>query len=236
MNFDQVGKQCHQQLKHFYWVHSGLVVSSCTVNPEVRGSNYNSERKMSVGRLISKEKDQSPDFGLRLRKIVCHSMSVCSLRLFFCPSGSIHICLSVCLSSCVSLCIRLSSVWLSGVLTDILKEDTIKTAVIHFSVYQFSKLFLFASIQVQPPWKPDIKSDTDTKYIPDEFANEPVQLTPPEHPHRQLASITEETADMPYFQSFSYHGSRGSLDSYLQIDWSHRLTEEPGVSGAFGHY
>jgi len=90
--------------------------------------------------------------------------------------------------------------------------------------------------KVQPPWKPDIKSDTDTKYIPDEFANEPVQLTPPEHPHRQLASITEESADMPYFQSFSYHGSRGSLDSYLQIDWSHRLTEEPGVSGAFGHY
>lgn len=89
--------------------------------------------------------------------------------------------------------------------------------------------------QVQPPWKPDIKSDTDTKYIPDEFANAPVQLTPPEQTHRQLASITEE-GELPYFESFSYHGSRGSLDSYLQIDWTHRAESGGIPPGSFAHY
>ena len=75
-------------------------------------------------------------------------------------------------------------------------------------------------MQIQPPWKPDIQSDTDTKYIPDEFANEPVHLTPPKTGAaagtggHQLSSIAE-TEELPYFESFSYHGSRASLSSYL---------------------
>lgn len=90
--------------------------------------------------------------------------------------------------------------------------------------------------KVQTPWKPDIKSETDTKYIPDEFASEPVQLTPPGQTSggRQLASITEE-GELPYFQSFSYHGSRGSLDSYLQIDWTQRSESGGLPPGAFAH-
>jgi RAC serine/threonine-protein kinase len=83
---------------------------------------------------------------------------------------------------------------------------------------------VIASRQIQPPWKPDIQSDTDTKYIPDEFANEPVHLTPPKAGGggggggtgggHQLSSIAE-TEELPYFESFSYHGSRASLSSYL---------------------
>ena len=75
--------------------------------------------------------------------------------------------------------------------------------------------------QITPPWKPDIQSEIDTKYIPDEFANEPVQLTPPEQAGgamggakpAALLSIKEE--ELPYFESFSYHGSRSSLGDYL---------------------
>nr|UCK81518.1 RAC serine/threonine-protein kinase [Arenicola marina] len=66
--------------------------------------------------------------------------------------------------------------------------------------------------KVTPPWKPDIQTETDTKYIPDEFANEPVHLTPPGSD--ELGTI-DEAEEMPYFESFSYHGSRGSLGSYL---------------------
>lgn len=75
--------------------------------------------------------------------------------------------------------------------------------------------------KIAPPWKPDIQSDTDTKYIPDEFANEPVHLTPPKTSaataavvQQPLASIAEGE-ELPYFESFSYHGSRASLSSYL---------------------
>ncbi len=60
---------------------------------------------------------------------------------------------------------------------------------------------------------PDIKSDSDTKYIPEEFSSEPVALTPPGKD--SLESINEDVEDLPYFESFSYHGSRGSMNSFL---------------------
>jgi len=65
------------------------------------------------------------------------------------------------------------------------------------------------TFQLPVPWKPQVDSDCDTKYIPEEFASEPVHLTPPHH--RKLDDISEE----PYFEQFSYHGSRGSLGSFL---------------------
>lgn len=70
--------------------------------------------------------------------------------------------------------------------------------------------------KITPPWKPDIQSDLDTKYIPEEFASEPVELTPTRdgHASSHLASIAESD-EMPLFESFSYHGSRSSLCSYL---------------------
>jgi len=72
-------------------------------------------------------------------------------------------------------------------------------------------------LQISPPWKPDINNPADTKYIPEEFASEPVQLTPPTNKGAPLDSIDEdeEREELPYFESFSYHGSRGSLGSYL---------------------
>ncbi|CAF4759775.1 unnamed protein product, partial [Rotaria magnacalcarata] len=32
---------------------------------------------------------------------------------------------------------------------------------------------------IEPPFKPDLDSDTDTRYFDSEFTNEPVCLTPP---------------------------------------------------------
>ena len=69
--------------------------------------------------------------------------------------------------------------------------------------------------QIPPPWKPDVKNDYDTKYIPDEFAQVPLSLTPNSRDsHTELSSIAEET-ELPYFEQFSYHGSRAGMDSYL---------------------
>ncbi len=59
------------------------------------------------------------------------------------------------------------------------------------------------------PWKPDVENEYDTKYIPEEFLREAVALTPPER-HEPLDSIRE---DAPYFETFSFHGSRSSLNT-----------------------
>ena len=72
---------------------------------------------------------------------------------------------------------------------------------------------------MQPPWRPDVKNSWDTKYIPDEFAREPLSLTPPgfenlsESMRHELDAIEEE-GDMPYFEQFSYHGS-SKIGGYL---------------------
>ena len=58
---------------------------------------------------------------------------------------------------------------------------------------------------ITPPWKPDVDGDMDTKYIPEEFQRENVAVTPPEK------SVYSDFLDQPYFQRFSYHGSRQSL-------------------------
>lgn len=63
--------------------------------------------------------------------------------------------------------------------------------------------------KIPPPFKPQVTSDTDTKYFDQEFTGESVQLTPPERTNT-LSSITEET-EQPYFQQFSYHGSSSTL-------------------------
>ena len=77
--------------------------------------------------------------------------------------------------------------------------------------YVYEIFHHFVSFQIKPPWKPDVDSQTDTKYIPEEFLHEPVELTPPQH---ELASIDEDD-ELPYFEQFSYHGSRSSLNSFL---------------------
>ena len=69
--------------------------------------------------------------------------------------------------------------------------------------------------QLDPPWKPDIQSEADTKYIPEEFLRETVTLTPPEE-DPTLSSI-DEADELPYFQQFSYHGSRSSYGSLPSV-------------------
>ncbi|KAL4238647.1 RAC-gamma serine/threonine-protein kinase [Mactra antiquata] len=72
--------------------------------------------------------------------------------------------------------------------------------------------------KVSPPWKPDVRNAWDTKYIPDEFACEPPDLSPKggfHDTHQPLSSIAED-GEMPYFEQFSYHGnSRNVYGSYL---------------------
>lgn len=58
--------------------------------------------------------------------------------------------------------------------------------------------------KVTPPFKPQVTSDTDTRYFETEFTGESVELTPPEHPSH-LNSIAEEyEQNQPYFPHFSY--------------------------------
>lgn len=65
---------------------------------------------------------------------------------------------------------------------------------------------------MQPPFKPLVTSETDTRYFDDVFTGESVSLTPPDHQKHVLESIDEEMPDaMPYFEKFSYHGSKASL-------------------------
>jgi len=85
-----------------------------------------------------------------------------------------------------------------------------------------SPSFHFLS-QIPPPFKPQVTSETDTRYFDDTFTAEPVNLTPPTVVH-QLESINEEMdTGMPYFEKFSYHGSKASLASSVmsfETTWS----------------
>ena len=67
-------------------------------------------------------------------------------------------------------------------------------------------------------------SETDTRYFDETFTQEPVALTPPSH-SQPLERIDEETMDtgMPYFEKFSFHGSKASLASSVmsfETTWS----------------
>ncbi|CAH8848001.1 unnamed protein product [Trichobilharzia szidati] len=61
---------------------------------------------------------------------------------------------------------------------------------------------------IQPPWKPDVMDEKDTKYVPDEFKDASVDLTPPDDEDSK-----SQIVDGPYFEQFSFHGSRQSLNS-----------------------
>lgn len=66
-----------------------------------------------------------------------------------------------------------------------------------------------AEKKVQPPFKPQVTSDIDTRYFDSEFTGQSVELTPPGH-GGPLNSISEEM-EQPYFQQFSFHGDRGKF-------------------------
>merc|ERR1712168_453044 len=46
--------------------------------------------------------------------------------------------------------------------------------------------------RITPPFKPQVVSDTDTRYFDSEFTGESVELTPPDSKGGHLMSITEE--------------------------------------------
>jgi len=65
--------------------------------------------------------------------------------------------------------------------------------------------------RVTPPWKPQVTSDTDTRYFDSEFTGESVELTPPDHEPGLISRIDEEDE----FNEFSYHGQSVMNNSLL---------------------
>lgn len=84
-----------------------------------------------------------------------------------------------------------------------------------------------AQKKIPPPWKPDVKSSWDTKYIPEEFAQESMQMTPSDHHqlHDRLDPINEDP-ELPYFEQFSYHGSGRSYGGGGYLSASAHTTSE----------
>ena len=74
-------------------------------------------------------------------------------------------------------------------------------------------------LQIPPPFKPQVTSDTDTRYFDEVFTAEAVNVPRSPNPAQAetqqapLVPIAEEMESLPYFPQFSYHGSRGSLAS-----------------------
>ena len=66
-----------------------------------------------------------------------------------------------------------------------------------------------------PPFKPQVTSDTDTRYFDSEFTGESVELTPPDN-SGPLGAIQEE----PYFPQFSYQDMSSTLGSSAHISGS----------------
>lgn len=65
-------------------------------------------------------------------------------------------------------------------------------------------------LQITPPFKPQVDSDTDTRYFDNVFTGQSVQLTPPD----TNAMDVDEEEDMPHFEQFSFHGSSQSLSNF----------------------
>ena len=84
--------------------------------------------------------------------------------------------------------------------------------------------------KLKPPFKPLVESDVDTRYFEKEFTGEPVQLTPTNSEDmdfndyinnvkgmNEKGSISLQ-ANQKYFDSFSYYGSKTSLDNRQRFD------------------
>ncbi|XP_075232869.1 AKT serine/threonine protein kinase [Lycorma delicatula] len=73
--------------------------------------------------------------------------------------------------------------------------------------------------KIPPPFKPQVTSDTDTRYFDSEFTGESVELTPPES--GPLNSIEEEMEHVqPHFPQFSYQDMASTLGSSATISLS----------------
>lgn len=70
--------------------------------------------------------------------------------------------------------------------------------------------------KIPPPFKPQVSSETDTRYFDTEFTGESVELTPPDHGPLGLNAIQEE----PYFPQFSFQDLASTLGSSAAISTS----------------
>ena len=67
---------------------------------------------------------------------------------------------------------------------------------------------LHSSFQLEPPFRPQVMSETDTRYFDTEFTGESVELTPPDESALSESAIQE--VDESTFEEFSYR-SPGSV-------------------------
>ena len=75
-----------------------------------------------------------------------------------------------------------------------------------FSTIDWDKL---VNKQLEPPFKPQVSSETDTCYFETQFTGENVKFTPPTDRDKQILHQNE----LYYFDSFSFYGSKTSLNS-----------------------
>ena len=83
-------------------------------------------------------------------------------------------------------------------------------------------------LQIEPPFKPQVMSETDTRYFDSEFTGESVELTPPDADGpTDISTITE--VDETTFPGFSYQVSLPegphqvgslSLNPALHLTWT----------------
>ena len=70
---------------------------------------------------------------------------------------------------------------------------------------------------MEPPFKPQVKSETDVSYFDKEFTGESVQLTPPDHYHQGSdgLNVIEEGEEYNEFNQFSYQDISSTNSSSL---------------------
>jgi hypothetical protein len=78
-----------------------------------------------------------------------------------------------------------------------------------FTYIDWVKLF---NKEVEPPFRPMVTSEIDTCYFETDFTGENVQLTPPDSNAR-----LDLTNEINYFDSFSFYGSKTSLNSHVSM-------------------
>jgi hypothetical protein len=104
------------------------------------------------------------------------------------------------------------------ILTQLLEKQACKR--LGSSVYDFEEIknhSFFNTIdwdklvnkQLEPPFKPQVSSETDTCYFETQFTGENVKFTPPTDRDKQILNQNE----VCYFDSFSFYGSKTSLNS-----------------------
>lgn len=65
--------------------------------------------------------------------------------------------------------------------------------------------------KIVPPFKPQVTSDTDTRYFDSEFTGESVELTPPDAQRLGMDQGLQSIQEEPHFSQFSYQ----DLTSYM---------------------